>query len=62
MKTPMKLTQGRTNDELFAEMTLRSDSPAILPVIAIDFDHYMRMVDYIASNHLTTEILLRPYE
>ena len=45
MKTPMKLTQGRTNDELFAEMVLRSDSPAILPVIAIDFDHYMKMVD-----------------
>lgn len=53
----MKITQGRTNEELLLEMQLRADSPSILTVLALDFDHYMGMVDYIATGIHTPQQL-----
>ena len=42
----------RTINELVAEMQFRADTPSILPTLALDFEHFMQMHDYVADHNI----------
>ena len=47
-----QLTPTRTAEELFAEMMFRADTQTRITLLALDFDHFMKLHDYVSLHEV----------